>query len=65
MNPEDMELFDSYVRGGIDVLYEKLIENATSPDEYINNLYDFITEFEERFNQDIDTKDVLALCSSI
>lgn len=64
-DPADMELFDSYVRGGIDVLYEKLIENATSPDEYINNLYEFVNEFEERFNQDIDAADILSLCSNV
>lgn len=31
-DPKDEERFDSYVRGGVDVLYEKLIEGASNPD---------------------------------
>lgn len=60
--PEHMERFDSYVRGGIDVLYEKIIENATTPADYVNNLYEFLEEFEERFNQDVNVEEVLDLC---
>lgn len=30
-NPDDEARFDSYVRGGVDVLYEKLIEGVSSP----------------------------------
>ena len=45
-NPDDEARFDSYVRGGVDVLYEKLIEGVSSPDEYVTRLYDFIEEFE-------------------
>lgn len=32
---EDEELFYSYTRGGIDVLYEKIIEESNNPDDYI------------------------------
>lgn len=60
---EDEERFNSYVRGGIDVLYEKLIEGATNPDEYIVKLYDFIEEFQERFNSEIISDDILVLCA--
>ena len=41
------------VRGGVDVLYEKLVEGATSTDDFVNRLSDFVTDFEERFNEDI------------
>jgi len=61
----DEERFDSYVRGGVDVLYEKLIEGATNPGEYIVKLYDFIEEFQERFNSEIIISgDILTLCAS-
>ncbi len=60
-NPADMELYDCYVRGGVDVLYEKLIEDETNPKNYINRLYDFILEFEERFNESIDLEKVKQL----
>ena len=61
-DPKDEERFDSYVRGGVDVLYEKLIEGATDSEEYINRLYDFIEEFEDRFNSEVSNEDILQLC---
>lgn len=62
-DPADEERFDSYVRGGIDVLYEKLIEGANSPNDYINNLYEFLDEFQERFNASINSDELLSLCA--
>ena len=56
-NPDDEARFDSYVRGGVDVLYEKLIEGVSSPDEYVTRLYDFIEEFQEKFNDEISSDD--------
>lgn len=50
-DPADEERFNSYVRGGVDVLYEKLIEGASSLDDFISRLYDFIEEFHERFHE--------------
>lgn len=61
-DPKDEERFDSYVRGGVDVLYEKLIEGASDPDDYINNLYEFIEEFQDRFNSEISSDDIMKLC---
>lgn len=61
-DPADEERFDSYVRGGIDVLYEKLIEGSNEPEIYVNKLYDFIEEFEERFNSEVKSGDILQLC---
>jgi len=59
----DEARFDSYVRGGIDVLYEKLIEGVSSPDEYVTRLYDFVQEFQEKFNSEITNESILELCS--
>jgi hypothetical protein len=56
----DEALYESYVRGGVDVLYEKLIETSKSPDDYTKNLYEFMEEFENRYGQRAD--DVLDLC---
>lgn len=61
-NPADEERFNSYVRGGIDVLYEKLIEGATEAEDYINNLYDFVEEFQDRFNSEVSKDAILQLC---
>lgn len=61
--PADEARFDSYVRGGVDVLYEKLIEGVSSPDEYVMRLYDFVEEFQEKFNEEMSSEDILKLCS--
>ncbi|MCC8195214.1 MAG: hypothetical protein LIO49_00125 [Ruminococcus sp.] len=59
----DEARFDSYVRGGVDVLYEKLIDGASSPDEYVTRLYEFVEEFHEKFNSEVSGEDILKLCS--
>ena len=56
-DPADEARFD------IDVLYEKLIEGVSSPDEYVTRLYDFIEEFQEKFNDEMSSDDILKLCS--
>ena len=61
-DPSDEARFDSYVRGGVDVLYEKLIEGVTSPDEYVTRLYVFVEEFQEKFNDEISAESFLKLC---
>lgn len=62
-DPADEARFDSYVRGGVDVLYEKLIEGVSSPDDYVMRLYDFVEEFQEKFNEEMSSEDILKLCS--
>ena len=64
-SPEDEELYESYVRGGIEVLFEKLIEGASNPEDYPNKLFDFLEEFDERYNQEIDLESVLELCRNV
>lgn len=61
-DPQDEERFNGYVRGGVDVLYEKLIEGASDPEDYINKLFEFVEEFEERFNSEISSDDIVQLC---
>lgn len=61
-DPEDEKRFDGYVRGGVDVLYEKLIDGAVNSEDYINKLFEFIEEFQERFNYEISNDEILKLC---
>ena len=63
-DPEDIDRFDSYVRGGIDVLYEKLIEGANDSTDYIARLYEFIEEFQDRFNDRVNVEDLLKKTTS-
>lgn len=59
----DLALYDSYVLGGVEVLYEKLVEGCSKPDDYINHLYDFLDEFNDRFNSNISNESILTLCN--
>ena len=54
----DEHLFNSYVLGGIDVLYEKLVENSLNIDDCLNNLYDFIEDFNERYGEKVNKDDL-------
>ena len=56
----DEERYEAYVRGGVDILFEKLIEQANSEEDYLNNLYDFMDEFEDRYGQSTD--EIVDLC---
>jgi hypothetical protein len=58
----DEQLYDQYVRGGVDLLFEKLIESASNNEDYLKNLYDFLEEFDERYNQSISSDSILDLC---
>lgn len=57
--------YEQYVRGGVDVLYEKLMENVNSANDYVIRLYDFLEEFDNRYNQTIDIDTMLSLCQKI
>ncbi|MBP3238898.1 MAG: hypothetical protein J6M24_07485 [Lachnospiraceae bacterium] len=57
----DIETYESYVRGGIDVLYEKLIEGVTDTHEYIERLAEFVGDFQEKYNDCIDFEEVCKL----
>jgi len=59
---DDEKLYDEYVLGGVDVLYEKLINNTTTSDVFLSNLYDFMEEIDERYNQSIDSNQIEELC---
>ena len=61
-DPADEERFNEYVRGGVDVLYEKLIEGGGEPTEYVGRLFDFIDDIEERYNKELDLDALMKLC---
>ena len=63
-NEDDMALFDSYVLGGVEVLYDKLISGVNDPSEYIDRMYDFVEDFNEKFNYDVNQESILKLCQA-
>lgn len=56
--PSGEARFNEYVRGGVEILYEKLIGDALTADDYAVNLSEFIEEFDERFNSKVNLSDL-------
>lgn len=62
---KDKELFEQYTLGGIEVLYEKLIDNASRQDEYLLNLFSFVQDFHCRFNAKIEYSNFIEITRGI
>lgn len=43
---KNLELFNDYVRGGIEIMYEKFTEDCHNPEDYLNKTYEVITSFQ-------------------
>ena len=43
--PENIELSNSYVRGGIEWLYEQFTEGTTTKDDYLAKIYEVVDSF--------------------
>lgn len=61
---ECYKIYEQYILGGIEILGEKLLVDATSVDDYINNIYNFIDDYNDRYNKTISEEDILRLCMS-
>ncbi len=48
-DPADLERYESYVRGGIDFLYEKLVGSGNTPFERLIELHELVESFSERY----------------
>lgn len=57
------KIYESYVLGGIEILKEKLLDNASNIDDYINNIYNFLSDYNERYNNVISENEILDLCT--
>lgn len=55
-------IFDQYVLGGIEVLYEKIMLDSEDKDDYLKKLYVFINDFNNRYNSVIDDEDIYRMC---
>lgn len=55
-------IYESYVLGGLDVLKEKLLDNSTYIDDYINSMYKFIEEYNKRYEEVISDDYIIELC---
>ena len=49
-NEENMKIFNSYVRGGIEWLYEEFTEGANTKDEYIAKINEIVSDYKDEFD---------------
>lgn len=49
---ENMKIFNSYVLGGIDILYKKFTENCITKDDYLNAIYELVEGFHRDLEED-------------
>lgn len=56
---ENMELFNDYVRGGIELMYEQFTDGCTTHDDYLNKTYEILTTFKNEL-EGISYEDKLA-----
>lgn len=47
---ENMQIFHSYILGGVDVLYRKFNEDCTTKDDYLNCIYELVENFKNDLN---------------
>lgn len=59
--PDEL-LYEEYVRGGVDKIYEKLFGQDDANVDYMKNLFSLNDEIEERYNSLIDRDGFLDLC---
>lgn len=46
---QNMELFHAYMRGGVEWLYEHIVEEASTPDEYLENVKEIVNLYADDF----------------
>ena len=56
------EVFWGYLLGGIEVLYEKFVDESHGSDELVQNIYEFIETFQMTKVNDFDQDAVIKLC---
>ena len=52
------QLFNSYVLGGVEILHDKLFDENFDQDDYLNNLYEFVKDFDKDLSSRTNEKDI-------
>ena len=46
---KDIDLFESYTRGGIEILYDKCISTSNQKDDFMENIVEFLEELKDKY----------------
>lgn len=58
------KLYENYILGGLLVLKEKLLDDAVTVEDYMSNMYKFVTEYHNRYESEIANSDFDKLLAS-
>lgn len=58
---EEIDRYNQYILGGIDILYEKLIEPSKVESDYLNNLYEFLSDLNNRYYREFEDENILEI----
>lgn len=58
---KNMELFNDYVRGGIELLYERFTEGCQTKEDYLNKSYEVMETFNKELNGTYYKEELLKL----
>ena len=56
---KDLEHFNNYILGGVEILHKEIIEKGKNTEDYILNLFNFVNEFDSINNEERDFEDML------
>ncbi|MGL4547741.1 hypothetical protein, partial [Eubacterium aggregans] len=59
---QNMNLFNDYARGGIELMYEKFTDGCSTREDYLNKTYEIITTFKqeiEGFSYEKELEDLI------
>lgn len=62
---ENMDIYRSYVRGGISILYEKIGKSAVDRNELLYNMNSFVKDFYSNFVLDLPAKEEIDIDADI
>jgi len=57
------EIFEEYVLGGIEVLFENIIKDSSDANDYIKKIFKFVCEFQERYNSHTSDDELIKICN--
>lgn len=61
---DDEDLYNQYVLGGLNKIYEKLMGNQETNEDYLRNLFKFLQEIEIRYNKATSEEDIIKLAET-
>ena len=54
---ENLELFEKYFFGGLEILHEEFVEKCTTDDDYLDRIHEFVSEYDAEIQSLVETED--------